>query len=159
MNFNILPLILVAGMCLSAQAACPKNKKEDIAKEVVTAELLGASLSSPFTCLNDHAFKYIKPHWFAPNEGNRLFSVGVELDSLKINKIETVDEFSGQYLVHFEVQAVKKFGGEVHKDKMEVALFPNSEGEKKYGCGHSMSSPSKDYLAKRCYTPGSGAEE
>jgi hypothetical protein len=157
---NVIKILMIFSFVLSAQAqTCDKKDQNEIAKEVVIAELLGASLSSPFKCLKEHPFKFIKPQWFAPNDGNRVFSVGIVLDSLRITSINVIDEFSGQYSVTFEVKAEEKFGGKIHQDKMEVALFPNPEGQERYGCGHSMSSPAQDYLAQRCYAKAQSQDQ
>lgn len=163
MQMKRLFILLAVAVCMHVSKAwtqdCPKQKLDEIAKEVVTAELLGASLSDPFKCLKEHKFAYIKPQWLPPNDGKRIFDVGVKLSSLKILKIEMIDEFSGQYRVDFEVKAEEKFDNKTYKDSMEVAVFPNQNDRERYGCGHTMSTPKKYFLADICYVDSEVPEQ
>ncbi|MBH46831.1 MAG: hypothetical protein CME71_01530 [Halobacteriovorax sp.] len=130
---------------------CQKQSLEEIAKQAIKREMLGASLSYKFKCLSDKNLKYHNPIWNPPVEGDRVFDVGVDLRSLKIKKLELVDEFTGQYSVSFEIKSTKDFGEKVHEDTILIATKLSDSMHKQYGCSHTMQSPEKYFLASICY--------
>lgn len=134
--------------------SCQKIQKEKIFKEAIIRELLGASLSSRPKCLVQQSFNYILPVWVPPTEGNRIFDIGVDLDSLKITKSKLIEEFTGQYIVEFEVKSTKQFGAKIYKDKIVVATKLEASIHKSHGCAFTMEIPENYYLASLCFEQG-----
>lgn len=148
----ILILMFVSSFSvLAIEFNCTDVKKEVIASEVVKLELYGLRISDRFTCLKQDAFKYIKARFEPPEEGYRRFEVGVDASTLKILRLEKIDEESGQYYAHFEVRASERFGGELIQDKVHMIIHPSKRIQTLEGCGDSLFGPEKFYLAKQCY--------
>ena len=131
--------------------SCQKIDKEKVFKEAIIRELLGASLSLRPKCLVEHSFKFIKPVWVPPTESNRIFDIGVDLNSLKIINSKLLEDFSGQYSVEFQVKSTKAFSDKIFKDKIVVATKLESSMHKQYGCAFTMEIPQNFYLASLCY--------
>ncbi len=135
---------------------CEKVNKEDVLKEAVVHEMLGASLSAKPKCLSKYPFKYTKVAWFPPSDEERIFDYGVDLTSLKILKSELVEEFTGQYKVTFQITSTKQFGSKVFEDSMLIATRLGASIHKEQGCSMMMGKPQNYYLASSCYTKVNG---
>lgn len=147
---SILMLLSFSSAAYAQSYNC-SGPKESIAKELVTLELLGMRLSDQFKCLSEWEFKTIKNRFEPPEEGYRRFDFAVKLNSLKITKLEPIDEATGQYNVFFEVTTTEEFGSQVISDKIYVILHPSKKIQELEGCGDSLAGPSKYLLAQQCY--------
>jgi hypothetical protein len=151
-------LLFVLSMLMSADVLRAQDffcqvEKEKIALEVVKLELLGLRLSDHFKCLEQEKFKYIKARHEPPEEGLRRFDIGVKLETLKIVRLEAIDEGTGQYFAHFEVVTTKKFGSKKINDKSHIVIHPSKKIQELEGCADALFGPSSYYLAESCYTP------
>lgn len=135
---------------------CAKQSLEEVVKESIIRELLGTSLSHHFKCLDEYDFKLVRSVWNPPVEGERLFQYGVVLSSLKILKMDLVEEFTGQYKVSFQIKTTKPFGSLVLKDTILIATKLSKSMHENYGCSITMESPQKFYLASFCYKKNKG---
>ena len=160
----VLPILLLISTNAWAQKKftakfCGKQSLEEVAKQAIKRELLGASLSYKFKCLNEKNLKFHNPIWNPPVEGDRVFDIGVDIKSIKIKKMDLVDDFTGQYNVSFEVKSTSDFGSKIHDDSMSIATKLSDPMFAEYGCSHSMQPPEKFYLASICYTPKKGSKK
>lgn len=152
----VIALLILSSSNVWAQKSftanyCQEQSLEEVAKQAIKRELLGASLSYKFKCLNDKNLKYHNPIWNPPVEGDRVFDVGVNIGSIKVKKMELVDEFTGQYSVSFQVKSTKDFGSKVYDDTILIATKLSDSMHKQYGCSHTMQPPEKYFLASICY--------
>lgn len=143
--------LLVSTGYAYAQDDCAKIGTKEIALEAVKREALGASLSEQFTCFTTYPLKHVLAVWNPPNEGFREFDLGIDIDSIKINDLTLIDDFTGQYKVDFEVTTTSQFGSKVVKDKIVIATKLSESMSKKYGCAFTLEIPEKAYLAQICY--------
>lgn len=150
-KYFALILFLFVTKSAFAQSFNCSVSKDAIALELVTMELLGSRLSDHFKCLDERKFKYIKNRYEPPEEGYRRFDFAVKLDTLKLLKLEVVDESTGLYMAHFEVMATEEFNSQKITEKIEIILHPTRKIQELEGCGDSLAGPSKYLLAQQCY--------
>lgn len=150
---KFISILAFATLVVSAQAEdnCSKVGTKEIALEAIKREALGASLSEQFTCFTSYPLKHVRAVWNPPNEGFREFELGIDIESIKVNDLTLIDDFTGQYKVDFEVKTTSQFGNKVVKDKMVIATKLSDSMGKKYGCAFTLEIPAKAYLAETCY--------
>lgn len=153
MKYLLSTLFLISfSLSVSAQAVKFKcdAQAQDYAKELIAEEFAGKRAGRETLCLDQKNFKYIRAIHDPINEVTRAKVYDVNAPTLKILKVEKLDNDLKTYRVNFSVSASprgKSTPQITHQDSMIFML----DQDESWGCAQVLSSPEALLNRPGCY--------